>query len=823
MKGKVLLGFLLSCMALAASWFSSKVAFRDMLYTVEDLSTPNDKLWLLNKIFKEILQLDQLQKSQTDPDRRFREDLAKQSEELLISLDSLRSFYEGNELQVSRIDSMKRIVVARDLIFEKYLRVKSGLVNNQALAQQVDSISGLIVLTKPKKDSAIVTTKKRTVTTTVYQNAPVETKEEPKRGLLNRLFGGKKKEELEKVEVQPQIVEKEEIHIEVDTLQVAKNDSLPQTVTRAVKEMEVGQRIRTKQFVSKEQELILAGNALIGQLLKIMEDVEVDVVRQVAEDAVQARGVVAKSADRIEWIMIGFVILAAAMAYLTFSDISKSNQYRRELEEARDEAQYHSMAKQRFLSNMSHEIRTPLQSIIGYSEMIKKQDNPRKEDLNTLHNSSLHLLHLVNEVLDYSRIVSDSITFEKQPFAIASLLEEVLRIVRPEIVKKRLELVWETDFTRDDYLIGDAFRLRQIVHNLLSNAVKFTGEGRISLHALKKSVGSRVELDLRVTDTGIGIEPDKIYRIFNEFEQADGSISRRFGGTGLGLTIVKALVEGQGGSVHVESVLGEGSCFSVSLSFDTTTKDASQQAEEFVFPGFGGKVWLVDDDLFILQWCSSAEEVLDQPWDTEVTVVLTDIRMSGMHGDELCRRLRKQAGASVRFYAVTAQVLPEEQEELLKSGFDGLLVKPFRTDELLKLLASGEPLGAQEELPSTTTASSTDDKPEFDFSYFTSMTMGDEVLLLKILQRFVTDSRKDLAQLEESVLPQDNEKVSDLLHRMAGRIGQVGARKLGGRFREAELAIRKQSRKLEYEELRTLVNDARLLVDQIEEKVTHLI
>jgi signal transduction histidine kinase/ActR/RegA family two-component response regulator len=728
MKGKVLLGFLLSCMALAASWFSSKVAFRDMLYTVEDLSTPNDKLWLLNKIFKEILQLDQLQKSQTDPDRRFREDLAKQSEELLISLDSLRSFYEGNELQVSRIDSMKRIVVARDLIFEKYLRVKSGLVNNQALAQQVDSISGLIVLTKPKKDSAIVTTKKRTVTTTVYQNAPVETKEEPKRGLLNRLFGGKKKEELEKVEVQPQIVEKEEIHIEVDTLQVAKNDSLPQTVTRAVKEMEVGQRIRTKQFVSKEQELILAGNALIGQLLKIMEDVEVDVVRQVAEDAVQARGVVAKSADRIEWIMIGFVILAAAMAYLTFSDISKSNQYRRELEEARDEAQYHSMAKQRFLSNMSHEIRTPLQSIIGYSEMIKKQDNPRKEDLNTLHNSSLHLLHLVNEVLDYSRIVSDSITFEKQPFAIASLLEEVLRIVRPEIVKKRLELVWETDFTRDDYLIGDAFRLRQIVHNLLSNAVKFTGEGRISLHALKKSVGSRVELDLRVTDTGIGIEPDKIYRIFNEFEQADGSISRRFGGTGLGLTIVKALVEGQGGSVHVESVLGEGSCFSVSLSFDTTTKDASQQAEEFVFPGFGGKVWLVDDDLFILQWCSavlqengiehrtfsSAEEVLDQPWDTEVTVVLTDIRMSGMHGDELCRRLRKQAGASVRFYAVTAQVLPEEQEELLKSGFDGLLVKPFRTDELLKLLASGEPLGAQEELPSTTTASSTDDKPEFD-------------------------------------------------------------------------------------------------------------
>lgn len=838
MKGKVLLGFLISCMALAASWFTSKVAFREMLYTVEDLSTPNDKLRLLNKIFKNILQLDQLQKSQTDPDKLLRKELIQQSDELLNSLDTLRKFYEGNALQVSRIDSMKQIVAARDLIFNKYIRVKSGLVNNQALAQQADSITGLIVLNKPKKDSAVVTTRKRTVTTTVYQNAPAQVKEEPKRNFLNRLFGGKKKEEKEeKVPALPQIVEKEEVNIEVDTLAVAKEDTMPQTVTRAVKEMEVGQRLRTKQFVSKEQELTTAGNALIGQLLNIMQEVEEDVVRQVNNDSVQARGVVTKSADRIEWIMVGFVFLAALMAYLTFSDISKSNQYRKELEEARDEAEYHSMAKQRFLSNMSHEIRTPLQSIIGYSEIIKKQDKPKKEDLNTLHSSSLHLLHLVNEVLDYSRIVSDQLTFEKRPFAITPLLEEVVNIVRPETGRKGLELILESNFTKDDYLIGDAFRLRQILHNLLGNAVKFTSQGQVGLSVTKKPVGKRLEVEFKVTDTGIGIEPDKIHRIFNEFEQADGTISRRFGGTGLGLNIVKALVEGQGGGVQVESTPGQGSCFSVHLAFETTTEQIYQQEEVFQFSGFDGKVWLVDDDLFILQWCSavlqeygvahrtfsSAEEVLDQQWDEEVTVVLTDMRMPGMHGDELCRQLKKRAAASVKFYVVTAQVLPEEQEALLQSGFDGILMKPFRTNELLTLLGGGKVIvdTVVEEVESEILSSKA--TPEFDFDYFNSMTMGDEELLRKILTRFVNDSRKDLSDLVESSMPQDKEMVSNLLHRMAGRIGQVGARKLGSRFRETEVAIRQESRQVSQEELSELVAEGQLLVNQIDEKIAHLI
>ena len=828
MKGKVLLGFFIACMALAASWFTSKMAFRDMLSTVRELATPNDKLLLVNRIFKDILQLDHLHRSNENPDRLTKGPFLKQSARLLSSLDTLRAYYEGNSIQIGRIDSMKRILRERDRVFSKYLKVRSGLVNSQVLTEQADSIAGLIGSNAAKLDSTVITTQKRTVTTTVYEDAVTKiSKPEPRRSFINKLFGTKKKEVAPLPEA-PRIVEKQEVNIQVDTLAVAREDTIGQTVSRAIQRMEAGQRQRTRQFLNREQELARAGNAMVGQLLTIMREVEYDVVQQVSDEALRAHEVVTHSADRIEWIMVGFLFIAALMAYLIFSDIAKSNSYRRQLEEARDEAEYHSMAKQRFLSNMSHEIRTPLQSIIGYSEILKRRDKPGEEELDVLYSSSTHLLQLVNEVLDYSRIVSGQLTFVQEPFAITPLLEEVVKIVNPEAQRKGLDLSLENPFGESDYLVGDAFRLRQILSNLLSNAVKFTENGFVTLKVTLQPAGDLLNVRFGVSDTGIGMTQEETRRIFNEFEQANSDVSRQYGGTGLGLSIVKALVEGQQGKVEVESTPGQGTSFWVSLCFAVGVPDqrGSKEAANFV-TGFKGKVWLVDDDLFILQWYaavmaenqiqyrvfSSGEEVLAQPWDEEVTAVVMDMRMPGMNGDELHRRLKERAGAVVKFYLVTAQVVPEEKERLLESGFDGILLKPFRAADLLRLIQT-----RITEMELTTEV----DEPEFDLDYYHSMSLGDEALLGKALGRFIQDSRADSEELVKAIESSEKEKALNLLHRLAGRTGQIGARTLSSRFRSAEQRLRRMDTFADGGVI-SILAELQLLTDRIEEKVAHLI
>ena len=533
--------------------------------------------------------------------------------------------------------------------------------------------------------------------------------------------------------------------------------------------------------------------------------------------------------------MLGFFFLTAVMAYFIFTDITKSNDYREQLEEAKEEAEYHSMAKQRFLANMSHEIRTPLQSIIGYAEALKNEEKPRKQDLETLHSASEHLLYLVNEVLDYSRIISDRFTFEDRVFSINPLLNEVVQVLRPNALAKGLVLRLENLLRPNLYLHGDPFRLRQVLYNLLTNAIKFTENGEVVLKVAGHESGNLAKIEFQVSDTGIGLSKEQTERIFNQFEQADPSIQRRYGGTGLGLSIVKALVEGMSGSVHVTSKQGEGTTFFVTTSMKKA--DTLELAEETPERSYriNGKVWLVDDDAFILKWCSSvlemngiphtafssAEEVLSRPWNDEVKFVLTDMRMSGMNGAELVKRLRKSAPDDVKFFVLTAQALPEERKKLLGMGFDGYLMKPFHSRDLLELLeASSAPEIAQP--PVAPAEGNTEDQVphnlDFDFSMLTEMTCGDESLLREILDQFVKDSRSDIDSLRHHIAAGELDHAQELMHRMAGRTGQIGARDLSARFRNLEIALRENPLEVSEKEMTQVVNDAASVVEQVEEK-----
>ncbi|WP_353717405.1 ATP-binding protein [Dyadobacter sp. 676] len=627
------------------------------------------------------------------------------------------------------------------------------------------------------------------------------------------------------------MVQKQEVNVQVDTIRIAKQDSTIEKVGEAVHAIEKSQKKRTVSFVDREQELATAGNSLVKQLLDMMHQVEREVIKESDKSSAQARQIVEGSINYLEWIMLGFFFLTAVMAYLIFADISKSNEYRRQLEEAKEEAEYHSMAKQRFLANMSHEIRTPLQSIIGYAEALKNEEKPRKQDLETLHSASEHLLYLVNEVLDYSRIISDRFTFEDRVFSINQLLNEVVQVLRPNALSKGLILRLENKLPSNLYLHGDPFRLRQVLYNLLTNAIKFTENGEVVLRVTGHENGNQVKIEYQISDTGIGLSQEQVERIFNQFEQADPSIQRRYGGTGLGLSIVKALVEGMSGNIHLTSKPGEGTTFFVTTSMKKAeTLELAEEAPERSYR-INGKVWLVDDDAFILKWCSSvlemndiphtafssAEEVLNRPWDNQVKFLLTDMRMSGMNGAELVKRLRKSAPADVKFFVLTAQALPEERKKLLGMGFDGYLMKPFHSKDLLELLESSSVPG----LP-VQSAESNADRPgnnlDFDFSMLSEMTFGDEGLLREILDQFVKDSRTDIESLRQHIAANEPEHVQELMHRMAGRTGQIGARDLSGRFRSLEIMLRENPSEVSEKEMTQVVNDAASMIEQVEEK-----
>ncbi len=803
-KGKVIIAFVTACVALALAWNISKYTFTEMLHTVQDLSAPNDKLTVVSHLSGRITRIDQLQRTMAIDSENYQGTFIKEFKTLGLTLDTLDRLYKDNPIQIKRINFMRQLLSERNKLFFNYLHTREKLVNNDKLSDQVESLNGILSNNINKNDSTTVhTTQKKVSTTTVL---PVE--KEFQKGFFNRLFGKKKNQEK---------VINEELNITVDTITLASQDTALKTVKKAMLSMEQEQLRQSEKFISQETRLALASNSLTNQMLNILQQVEEDVMKQSASNNLQAREVVGSSVRYINIILITFLSLTAILLYFILTDISRSNAYRKQLEAAKDEAEYHSRAKQRFLANMSHEIRTPLQAIIGFTELLK---NGKKSEytIDAIHHSSTHLLQIVNEVLDYSRIISGKLTFNVSVFNLTDLLEEVVSVMHLSAQEKSLDLRTDFDLSPSEYISGDAFRLKQILYNLLSNAIKFTNSGEITLRTSSKHHNGSAYLRFSVEDTGIGIADDDLVRVFNEFDQGSGSENGQIrSGSGLGLSIVKAVTESLGGRIYVKSKKGEGTCFTLYLGFELAEKQVNAGPDKTSGkPMVQGKVWVVDDDAFILQLCSSIlennkvahicfdapDKILNAGWDDKVSCILLDIRMPGMNGAELCAILRNRVPAHVKIYAITAQALPEERAWIMSQGFDGQLMKPFRETELLNLILSENFVETER---------------TWHMDSLLKMTFGDEQQLKKIIDLFIRDSENDIHLLRAAAKNHDTDQLSLIFHRIAGRTAQMGAKELSLAFRKLEMDSQKGL--LEEEEMNYQLNKLADLVKFIKEEV----
>lgn len=386
-----------------------------------------------------------------------------------------------------------------------------------------------------------------------------------------------------------------------------------------------------------------------------------------------------------------------------------------ELVLARDEAVAHSKAKSEFLANMSHEIRTPMNGIIGLSHLALQSPGipPQLRDyLLKIDFSAKALLRIINDILDFSKITAGKLELEHTPFNLMEVLENTLQPVIPSITGKGLEILFDIGKEIPIHLVGDAVRLRQVILNLVSNAVKFTSHGSIVIRIENVSRStSDIVLRFTVADTGIGVAPDYLARLFESFTQADSSTTRRYGGTGLGLAICKQLVTLMGGSISAESALGKGSTFIFTARFGVA--DASSLRRQPV-DDLGGKRVLVADDnaisrkilsTYVRNFGADVDCVNDgetallrilerQQQGRPYHVLVVDWKMPGMDGMELASQIRRAPGLlATPIIMVSAYDLESLAAEAPAADINAVLTKPVTPFALLDaLLKSTQPV-----------------------------------------------------------------------------------------------------------------------------------
>ncbi len=386
------------------------------------------------------------------------------------------------------------------------------------------------------------------------------------------------------------------------------------------------------------------------------------------------------------------------------------------LDKAKKRADEANLAKSRFLANMSHEIRTPINGMLGFLQLL--QAYPMSEEQEELIDgakvSSKMLLHVVNDILDFSKIEAGKLQLEQIPFNLKQMVEESVSIFKPSAMEKGIDLVTHFQSGLPNHVVGDPMRLRQILYNLLSNAIKFTHKGKVELRlkGIMKDE-NQVYLTFEVEDTGIGITPDSLELLFESFSQSDVSTTRKFGGTGLGLTISRELATIMGGNIHVDSQYGKGTVFFFNIALQTDNHSFEHEVQEHLDDSMESngdsytftkqpRILVVEDNTInqklIVKMLASKDLVCDLVCHGKEAVeafihktydiIFMDCQMPVMDGYEATQKIRQieDGKRRTKIIAMTANTLESDQKKCMEAGMDDYISKPIDFHTMLKFI-----------------------------------------------------------------------------------------------------------------------------------------
>lgn len=414
-------------------------------------------------------------------------------------------------------------------------------------------------------------------------------------------------------------------------------------------------------------------------------------------------------------LVLAFILLS--FVFLYNSKLAKENQkilldfnvdLKKKVSEGVKEAEDANKAKSKFFSQMSHEIRTPMNAIIGYSELLEQSHltEDQLENLNQISESGKFLLQLINEILDFSKIESGELILEENPFNLKQISESILDLQRYKTSILNVILRLEVDPELSDHFVGDSHRIKQIIMNLTSNALKFTEKGEILVSLTKaKSDLNTQWVEISVEDTGIGIPPSEIDKIFNDFTQADSSTTRLYGGTGLGLTISKKIVEVMGGEIGVTSTVGKGSRFWFKIPLiSTNTVVTSESSLDYNKSSIKDLKILVAEDNSVnrklaiklltlvgfndIRTVVDGTEAVEYVQRNEVDIIFMDVMMPKLDGMQATKQIRELGFTpeNLKIIALTANAFSEDRRKCIKAGMNDHIKKPFKRADVIACL-----------------------------------------------------------------------------------------------------------------------------------------
>ncbi len=526
------------------------------------------------------------------------------------------------------------------------------------------------------------------------------------------------------------------------------------------------------------------------------------------------------------------VLLLLIALFVLFSYLKKTRAYQKALRDARQKAENLAHAKEQFAANVSHELRTPVNAIAGLTELaLQREMEPETKELVTvISKSSQHLKNIINDTLDFSKIEARKIVFDSVDFSPAETCREVLSIQQYEAARKGLALHFQPVGELPGALLGDPVRLKQILLNLIGNAVKFTGEGAVTLRLDARNPGhNKVWLLVTVEDTGPGMSKQDLHVIFDEFVQAKSTSGMKQSGTGLGLYIVKKLVELQGGKIHIESEPGKGTCVKLEIPYaQGDVQRIGAEAYHTVWsPGLlkGISVLVADDDeynTFLLRkifqkWGVSLTEAKNGKEAVEATtnrafdVILMDVHMPEMEGPEAAKIIREKHPLT-RIIAVTATLHPEELKACREAGMEHMLIKPFSERELFEALQQVVAPGQEKNpdqpqmtvavtgeatlQPQKTAPGAGEESPlppPASIKELENLTDGDPDFLREMITLFITSTSVAREEIRHCLDDGDPKSIFEKAHKIAASCKQIQAVRLYDLVKNLEAESRKES------------------------------
>lgn len=603
------------------------------------------------------------------------------------------------------------------------------------------------------------------------------------------------------------------LEVATDTIiePASSKDSLQQKIRMATEEKRLQRRRTIRRTGTKYQRM---NSQLTARIDSLITQYEEEMTLRARQDAEMQQMVRMRSARTLAGIAVGAVLLSAFFLILIVRDISRSNRYRRQLEEANKRAEDLLDAREKLMLAITHDFKAPLGSIMGYTELLSRltADERQRFYLDNMKSSSEHLLKLVSDLLDFHRLDLNKAEVNRVVFNPAQLFEEIYISFEPLTAAKGLTLQCRVAPELKGRYISDPLRIRQIVNNLLSNAVKFTSKGGITFTAGYSSS----KLTIAIADTGKGMPEEDRERIFQEFTRLSGAQGEE--GFGLGLSIVKKLVALLEGTIDVQSKPGDGSCFTVVLPLYPVgganaaaepVRDGIADSEEGTASGEknvseeenileeepnlsrkGLRVLLIDDDKIQLSLtaamlshhgidavcCEHPEELTGQLRTSVFDVLLTDIQMPAINGFDLVKLLRASNIPQAKTIPVIAVTARSEMDIVVlhEHGFAGCLHKPFTVKELLLVLHEGEHAagGAVADGDGMHSAATT-----FDFSALTAFSGDDDPDAARsIIQTFSEETGKNAERMQQALANREVDGVAAMAHKLLPLFTLIGAR-----------------------------------------------